>query len=231
MLEIGPGLGTLTIKLAEKSKKVIAVEKDHVLVKILNKELRKNNIDNVEIIQGDILKIINSKQLPGNSYNKVVGSLPFYLTSPFIRQLIETPENRPLQMTLVIQKEVAQRICAWPPGMSLLAVSVQFYARPKIVSYISKKSFWPSPKVNSAIIQITKINVNKKINSREFFKIVRAGFSRPRKLLISNLSKNLSLDKIKVESWLCKNNIQPDQRAETLNVEDWIKLIKNLKIK
>jgi len=109
-----------------------------------------------------------------------------------------------------------------------LAVSVQFYAKPEIISLVSKKSFWPSPKVDSAIIKISAFNQPRKsaFNQR-FFKIVRAGFSQPRKQLINNLSKKLGIDKIKVRDWLLKNKIQPTQRAETLNLEDWINLTKS----
>jgi len=163
----------------------------------------------------------------------------------------------------MVQKEVAQRIVARPPEskrinpplrpslplghMSILAVSVQFYAKAEIISYISKRAFWPSPKVDSAIIKIKPlINTDKRlINADLFFKIVKAGFSQPRKQLINNLSKNLKvdelklistrrslalarvIDKIKVRDWLLKNKIQPAQRAETLDIEDWQNLTKS----
>jgi 16S rRNA (adenine1518-N6/adenine1519-N6)-dimethyltransferase len=129
-------------------------------------------------------------------------------------------------MVLIVQKEVAQRICAKAPDMNLLAVSVQFYARPKIISYISKKSFWPQPKVDSAIIKITTDDKQSAIDGDLFFKIVKAGFSQPRKQLINNLSKKLKIDKMKIGAWLWRNNIQPNQRAETLSVKDWLKLTK-----
>lgn len=249
VLEIGPGLGNLTFELAKKVKKIIAVEKDQNLARILNDELRIKNIKNVEIIFADIRKILNSTTAPfqgaglpspylraeakfliPNSY-KVVANLPFYLTAPVIRKFLET-ENPPEQMVLVLQKEVAQRICAKPPKMNLLAVSVQFYAKPKIISYISKKSFWPQPKVDSAIIKIIPHKSKAiDINPSLFFKIVKAGFSQPRKMLINNLSKCLGIDKIRIKNWLLKNNIQPTQRAETLSIENWLNLVKSFKIK
>ncbi len=132
-------------------------------------------------------------------------------------------------MILMVQKEVAQRIVARPPDMSLLAVSVQFYAKPEIVSYVSKKSFWPSPKVDSSILRITQINTDRKTDSRRFFQIVKAGFSQPRKQLINNLSRGLKQDREKIKFWLLKNKIQAAQRAETLSVKDWISLIKGFK--
>ncbi len=205
------------------------------MIEILRTTLK--DLRNVEVIQEDILKIFNSQFSIFNKFSifnykyKVVGNLPFYLTAPVIRKFLESVEVRPQQMVLLIQKEVAQRICATPPDMSILAVSVQIYARPEIVSYISKKSFWPSPKVDSAILRINpQINTDiKQINTDLFFKIVKAGFSQPRKQLINNLSKELNLEKEKVQNWLLENNIQPTQRAETLSVDDWIKLTKTIK--
>jgi len=230
VLEIGPGLGVLTQELAKKVKKVVAVEKDPKMVTVLEETLK--DYKNVEIIQGDILKFqisgfkfqINPKYQITNY--KIVASLPFYLAAPVIRKSLEF-KNPPESMTLIIQKEVARRIAARPPKMNLLAASVQFYAEPKIISYISRKSFWPQPKVDAAIIKII-LRINNytpdELLSKEFFRIVKAGFSQPRKLLINNLSKKLKVDKIKVEAWLWKSNIQPSQRAEALNIENWISL-------
>lgn len=225
ILEIGPGIGTLTIELAKKVKKVVAIEKDLKMVEILKETLK--DYENVEIVKGDILKTQNSK-LKTINY-KVAGNLPFYLTAPVIRKFLELPEARPRAMVLVIQKEVGQRICAKPPQMSILAVSVQFYAKSEIISYVSKKSFWPRPKVDSAILRITPpINTDRKlINADLFFRIVKAGFSHPRKQLINNLLKELKPDREKVKDWLLKNNIRPSQRAETLTVKDWTSLTKN----
>ncbi len=133
----------------------------------------------------------------------------------------------------MIQKEVAQRICATVGDMNLLAVSVQFYATPKIISYVSKNCFWPAPKIDSAIIKITPRSQTFRptgglTSPDKFFKIVKAGFSQPRKQLGGNLSKILKLEKTKVEEWLLKNNIQPTQRAQTLSIEDWKNLTDSL---
>jgi 16S rRNA (adenine1518-N6/adenine1519-N6)-dimethyltransferase len=225
VLEVGPGIGNLTTELAKRVKKVITIEKDKKMVEILRETLK--NFTNIEIIEGDILKI-NLKPYTSKPY-KVVANIPYYLTSPLIRKFLECNEERPRYMILMVQKEVAQRIVARPPDMSILAVSVQFYAKPEIISLVSKKSFWPQPKVDSAIIKIKPlINTDKKlINADLFFKIVKAGFSQPRKQLINNFSKGLKFDKKKVEVWFWKNKIQPTQRAETLNLEDWINLTKS----
>ncbi|PIV45330.1 MAG: ribosomal RNA small subunit methyltransferase A [Candidatus Nealsonbacteria bacterium CG02_land_8_20_14_3_00_37_10] len=228
VLEIGPGFGALTIELAKFAKKIVAAEKDPSMTRILNNELRIMEIKNVEIVQSDILKI-NPKayNLKPKTY-KIVTNLPFYLTAPVIRKFLES-DCQPKEMILMVQKEVGQRICAKPPDMNLLAVSVQIYAEAKIINYVSKKSFWPQPKVDSALIRITPlINADRKlINADLFFKIVKAGFSQPRKQIINNFSQKLKIDKKKVGSWLLKNNIQPIQRAETLDIEDWIKLTEN----
>ncbi|XOA42702.1 MAG: 16S rRNA (adenine(1518)-N(6)/adenine(1519)-N(6))-dimethyltransferase RsmA [Candidatus Nealsonbacteria bacterium] len=226
VLEIGPGIGNLTLELAKKAKKVIAIEKDKKMCEVLKEVLDCQNIGNVKIIKGDVLKIKNGSMVKWLNNYKVVANLPYYITSPVIRKFLEI-ENQPKEIVLMVQKEVARRICSQPPKMSILAVSVQFYAEPKIISFVSKKSFWPQPKVDSAIIKITP----KKISTRtvlvdSFFKIVKAGFSHPRKQLINNFSKELKMSKEKVKKWLLKNGIQPIQRAETLSVKDWLKLVK-----
>ena len=227
VLEIGPGIGNLTQELAKKVKKVIAIEKDPKMIEILKETLK--DYENVEIIKGDILELDpRTYNLKAKIY-KIVGNLPFYLTAPVIRKFLEAVEVKPRQMTFVIQKEVGQRICAKPPRMSILAVSVQFYAKPEIISYVSRKSFWPQPKVDGVILRITPLigAFRKMINAGLFFKIVKAGFSHPRKQLINNLSKGLKFNREKVKDWLLKNNIQPNQRAETLTVKDWIVLTRN----
>jgi 16S rRNA (adenine1518-N6/adenine1519-N6)-dimethyltransferase len=260
VLEIGPGLGVLTQELAKKAGRVIAVEKDPSMVKVLKELLGSRatakeeeedlsssptraaakgkeenlfsspcwNVRNVRIVKDDILKINPKYYIIPNTKYKIVANLPFYLTVPVIRKFLES-NYQPREMILIVQKEVGQRICAKPPDMNLLAVSVQIYAKPEIVSYISKNSFWPKPKVDSAIIRIAPlINADRKlINADLFFKIVRAGFSQPRKQLLNNLSKTLKFNKEKTKSWLLKNKIQPIQRAETLKVCDWINLTKS----
>ncbi len=224
VLEIGPGLGTITQEIAKKVKTVIAIEKDKKMCEIMKETL--SDLNNIEIINQDVLKIFNS-QFSISNY-KVVGNLPFYITAPVIRKFLET-KNQPKEMIFMIQKEVGQRICAKPPKMSLLAVSVQFYAKPKIVSYLPKNSFWPQPKVNSTIIKIIP-QKQTIVNAKLFFEVVKAGFAHPRKQLRNNLSKRLKMNKEKTEQWLLRNNIQPNQRAETLKVQDWINLTKTIKM-
>jgi len=240
VLEIGPGIGTLTLELVKKVKKVLAVEKDSRMVEILKETLK--SFGNIKIIQGDILKINPVSNLKLKNY-KIVANIPYYLTSPLIRNFLEE-KNQPKEMILMVQKEVAQRICAKPPEskrinpllhpslplghMSILAVSVQFYAQPKIMNFVSKKSFWPQPKVDSAIIKITpKKLLTSQSFGNLFFKIVKAGFSQPRKQILNNLTKSLKLNKEEVKFWLQKNKILPEQRAETLTLKDWKNLAKS----
>jgi len=233
VLEIGPGIGTLTQELAKRVKKVIAVEKDKKMIKILHETLR--NFTNVEITQGDILKLpVTRYSLPVTAY-KIIANLPYYIVSPVIRKFLET-KNSPKEMILMVQKEVAQRICSKPPKMNLLAISVQFYAKPETLFLVPKESFWPKPKVDGAVIKISRIRTNlPQINTNSFFRIVKAGFSQPRKQIVNSLSKGLALslpnglklDKEEVKGWLLKNKIKPIQRAETLSVKDWIRLTKN----
>ena len=126
---------------------------------------------------------------------KVVANIPYYLTSPLIRKFLES-DNQPTEIVLMLQKEVAQRICAEPPNMNLLAVSVQFYAEPKIISFVSKNCFWPAPKVDSAIIKIVP-GQKPEISPDLFFKVVKAGFAHPRKQLVNNLTTLKSVDGVK----------------------------------
>lgn len=218
VLEIGPGFGVLTKEIAKTAKKVTAVEKDKKLCEALKKELKDYN--NVEIINEDVLSL----GFQVISY-KVVANLPFYITAPVIRKFLEA-ENPPKEMVLIMQKEVAQRIAAKPPKMSILAVSVQIYAEPKIISYISKNSFYPKPKVDAAILKITLCG--RPGLPQNFFRIVKAGFKAPRKQLINNLSAGLGKPKQDILIWLEKNNIDPKKRAETLTINDWINLYKML---
>jgi len=226
ILEIGPGIGTLTKELAQKARKVVAVEKDRKMMQILKETLRDSK--NIEIINADALKIIPEFLFQKNNY-KVVANLPYNIASAVIRKFLES-ENPPKEMILMVQKEVAQRICAKVPDMNILAISVQFYSEPKILFYVSKNYFWPKPKVDGAIIKLETKNRKRKIDKNLFFKIVKAGFSQPRKQILNNLSKVLKLDKEKTKIWLKKCDIKENQRAETLKIKDWLKLVKNYTI-
>ncbi len=222
VLEIGPGLGVLTKALAERAQKVVAVEKDPAMVDILLRTVAKEH-PNVDIVEGDVLKIENWKLKIKENY-RVVANLPYYIAAPVIRMFLEA-KVQPRVMVLMVQKEVAQRICAKPPKMSLLAVSVQAYAVPEIISIVPKNAFWPQPKVDSAIIKITPTALIRQLaDPTEFFTIVKAGFKHPRKQLASNLSKGLGIPKEEISLLLAQNGIEPVARAETLSIKDWIRL-------
>ncbi len=213
VLEIGPGLGALTLGLSQKAKKIISVEKDPLMCKILKKTL--SDVNNVKVLNKDILKI----DLSQFKDFKVVANLPYYIVSPVIRKLLEEASLK--EIYLMVQKEVAERITASPPNMSILAVSVQFYGNPEILFNVSKNSFWPKPKVDSSFLKITP-EYKYKVDSNLFFKIVKLGFSQPRKQLLNNLSKEVDKDKIK--RILLKEGLNPKARAETLSIKDWVKL-------
>jgi 16S rRNA (adenine1518-N6/adenine1519-N6)-dimethyltransferase len=281
VLEIGPGLGTLTQELAKRVKKVIAVEIDKKLVEILKERLQ--NYHNIDIIQEDILKIKDLRpqtrtfgsvrgRFKIKEY-KVVANLPYNITGAVLRQFLSVEKcpsceagfaplqrdprqfvcwPQPTLMVLMVQKEVGQRICAQPPKMSLLSVMVQFYAQPKIISYVSKNNFWPRPRVDSAILRITtrinadqdadqrryttQINADRDADKRRdlcesaFFEVVRAGFSSPRKFLLNNLVKSGLLKKEEGGNFFQELNFNPKIRAQELSVEDWIKLYNKMQI-
>ncbi|MFH1308452.1 MAG: 16S rRNA (adenine(1518)-N(6)/adenine(1519)-N(6))-dimethyltransferase RsmA [Patescibacteria group bacterium] len=202
VLEIGPGLGVLTNELSKRCKKIIAVEKDEKMLEVL----KDRNYPNIELINKDILK--TTIQLP-EKY-KLIANLPYYITSPIIRMFLE--KDQPELMVLMIQKEVAQRICA-KNKLSVLSVSVQFYADAKIIKYVSRNCFYPVPKVDSAIIKIIPKQIPN-IDVKKFFQLVKMGFSSKRKKLKNNLKG------------IIKKEIDFDLnlRAEDLSVNDWIKL-------
>ena len=221
ILEIGPGTGNLTAKLLETGNRVLAIEKDSEMMDILKKRFADK--ENFELRNGDILEF--DETTIAEPY-KIAANLPFYLTAPLIRKFLES-KKPPLSMTIIVQKEVAQRICAKPPQMSLLAISVQFYSKPETVSYVSKGCFWPVPKVDCAILKIvpeTKAGERGGEYADKFFRVVKAGFSHPRKQLARNLANEMKLPRQKTDPWLENNGIKPNQRAETLSVENWIRL-------
>lgn len=221
VLEIGPGLGILTNELCERAGKVIAVEKDEKLAKILKRTTKEFN--NLEIINQDILrtKIYN---LQPRTY-KLVANLPYNIAGPILRKFLES-ENKPFLMILMLQKEVAEKIVAAPGQMSILSVSVRFYADSEIIEIVPDSDFWPSPKVDSAIIKISNIKKKSKIDTKNFFRCVRIGFSSPRKTLLNNLAAGYKLDKENIKNILEKIKLNEFVRAQELSINDWQKLIR-----
>jgi len=222
ILEVGPGIGTLTQELSKAAKNVISIEKDYAMVEILKETLA--DVTNVEVIQGNALTYEN---YPLPEHYKIVANIPYYLTSPIIRKFLEE-KHQPKDIVLMVQKEVAQRICATVPNMSILSVSIQFYATPKIITYVSKECFWPKPTIDSAILKITPLQDKHDVPTDDFFKVVKAGFMWPRKQLGGNLANVLKRDKKIVSDWLLQQNIDPKRRAETLTIQDWLNLTHSL---
>ncbi|MFH1393146.1 MAG: 16S rRNA (adenine(1518)-N(6)/adenine(1519)-N(6))-dimethyltransferase RsmA [Patescibacteria group bacterium] len=233
IIEIGPGLGTLTQELSKSGAKIIAIEKDPVMINILSETLA--DYKNIKIIHSDARQISMSDIDVGHRYKKykIVANLPYNVATFLIHQWLES-EKPPESMILMIQKEVAQRIIAKPPRMNLLAVSIQFYAEAKIVDYVPAEAFWPRPKVDSAIIKITPIKKRSQKTRNVFFMVAKAGFSQPRKQLASNLAKKLNIPKEKILEIFnnfppkadqpMAENISERARAENLSLEQWVLL-------
>jgi len=222
VLEIGAGLGSLTRELAVCAKRVAAVEIDSRLVHILKKVMKP--FANAVIIEGDILKLDPESLVSSPGY-LVVANIPYYITSAVIRHLLEARE-KPARMVLTVQKEVAERICAKPGEMNLLALSVQVYGKPGIEEDIPAAAFYPVPEVDSAVLRI-ELFLSPAIPSAllgVFFLLAKAGFSQKRKTLRNSLSGGLRLPPSQVEAMLKSAGIDPQRRAETLSIDEWARL-------
>jgi 16S rRNA (adenine1518-N6/adenine1519-N6)-dimethyltransferase len=219
VLEIGPGLGSLTRYLAVSAREVIAVELDENLLPPLRAVLAP--YQNIRLIHGDILKLSPNDLITEKEYI-VVANIPYYITSAVIRHLLEN-EPKPRRIVLTIQKEVAQRICARPGDMSLLALSVQVYGKPRIAEHIPAGAFFPAPKVDSAVlcVDIYSSPLIKEELLEPFFKLIKAGFSQKRKTLRNSLSSGLHISPTDAAGLLTRANIDPQRRAETLSIEEW----------
>ncbi len=235
-LEIGPGLGFLTEKLASRVKKVIAIELDDKLAEVLRQRLKQRGVENVEVINENVLDLnIDSFSLEkrgwGEVFNgyKIVANLPYNITSVFLRKFLEA-ENKPVSLTLMLQKEVAERIVAKNGKMSILAVAIGFYAKSTILFNVLANNFYPTPKVDSAVISIftTSDYLSSGLveNEKDFFRLVKHGFSSKRKMLKKNLSGGYHLPVEEVVRRIKKVGLSEKARAEELLVEDWINLLK-----
>ncbi len=219
VLEIGPGLGTLTSELLRRSGSVVAVEFDAELARKLPAQFPGKNL---KVVSGDIMKF-DLSTLPNNY--KVVANIPYYITSKIVHILM-TSNNKPSTVVLLVQKEVAQRLAAKPGKMSILSVSAQIFADVSLGEIVPAKSFTPMPKVDSQIVILKTKNspFNAGLKEVDFFKVVKAGFSSRRKKLRSSLSGGLNIPKSETEKLLGKAGISPNVRAESLSLDDWIRL-------
>lgn len=233
-LEVGPGFGILTEQLVKNCRQVLGVELDKSLLFFLKKKFKLQ--ENFKLIEGDILKIKNQEladKLGSESY-KLVANIPYAITKPIIQKFLNFVP-RPTEITVLVQKEVAKKITARPGEMSLLAISVQFYGRPKIVDIVSKESFYPVPKVDSAILKI-EINPNslpaefsriltlkqqQNFQAKKFWQLVKISFSSPRKQLQNNLANGFNISNSEVKIRLAKVGLKELCRAQDLSLEDW----------
>ena len=222
VLEIGAGLGSLTRYLAVRAGSVIAVELDANLIPPLEHVLSPYH--NVLVVQGDILELDLAQLIQAPDY-LVVANIPYYITSALIRHLLDS-SVRPKRIVLTVQREVAARICAAPGEMSLLALSVQVFGQPQIMAHIPAGAFYPSPKIDSAVVRID-LYPSTVIPSpllETFFHLARAGFSQKRKTLRNSLTGGLALKPSEAERLLQAAGLDPRRRAETLNLDEWGRL-------
>lgn len=219
VLEIGPGLGTLTSELLRQAKNVVAVEFDAELARKLPAQFPGKNL---EVITSDILSF-DLSILPKNYV--VVANVPYYITSKIV-QLLMTAKNKPKTAVLLVQKEVAQRLAAKPGNMSILGISAQLFAEVSLGDIVLASFFTPPPKVDSQIVilKTRQTPFLTDVDEKDFFRVVKAGFSAKRKKLRSSLSGGLKIDKSEVEAILQRAGISPDFRAEELDLGQWVKL-------
>jgi 16S rRNA (adenine1518-N6/adenine1519-N6)-dimethyltransferase len=223
VVEIGPGLGTLTELLVARAQEVIAVEFDEALARSLPERVQATNLT---VVEQDILSF-DFTELPNNY--KIIANIPYYLTSNLIRVISETP-NQPAAAVLLVQKEVAQRVAAAPGDMSLLSVTAQFYWQVRLAREVPAILFTPPPKVDSQILVLERRAqvLFDDVEPRQFFRVVKAGFAQRRKTLLNSLSAGLSLPRETVAA-LCESvEIDPRRRAQTLSLEEWYNLYQSL---
>ena len=228
VIEVGPGFGVLTRELAKNSKKVISIELDSRLFPVLDYTLEE--FDNVKIIEGDVLKI-NLKEVIEEEFGgekiSVAANLPYYITTPIITMLLEG--RYPIKRIVVmVQKEVALRLAAEAGSKDYGAISVltRYYTNPRIVTIVPADSFYPSPKVDSAVVCLEvcdRPNVNVK-DEKMFFKVVKGAFSQRRKTLLNCLSSSFGLDKETTAEKIRNCGIEPGIRGEKLSIEEFARL-------
>lgn len=234
VIEIGPGLGVLTQALLAKGANVAAIEKDKELIPVLEENLKEfknacgEQSRTMKILNDDFLAIGLDKLISDfDGYYKVVSNIPYYITSPVLRKIL-TAEKKPQEIVFLVQREVAERIAAKPGDMSVISVFVQFYGTPSVEKIVKPESFWPAPKVESAIL---KIVLNKKPalagdELKKFWRLVKIGFSSRRKTLANNLAAGFRIKPIEIRDSLKGLGFTDKTRAQELSMEDWLKLFR-----
>jgi 16S rRNA (adenine1518-N6/adenine1519-N6)-dimethyltransferase len=222
VVEIGPGLGALTSLLVKKSGRVQAVELDQSLIPPLTRNLRQPDGSippNLQILHGDALKF----PLPSHPY-KLVANIPYYITSPILNHFLQPKrpaERRPGLIVLLVQKEVAEKVCAGPGDHSVLSLQVQVFGKPELLAKVGKNCFYPPPKVDSAILRITPYGEPLIPDTARFLRLIHAAFSQRRKTLLNSLGNGLNLPKEKIAELLAKAGIKPSARPQELDIADW----------
>lgn len=222
VLEVGAGTGVLTVELAKRAQRVVAVELDQGILPILRESTAR--FPQVEILPYDLLQV-DPSQVFGKEPYKLVANLPYYITALTLRHFLESP-NPPALLVVMVQKEVAERLTAAPGDMSLLALSVQFYGTPHLIVSVPAAAFYPPPRVDSAIVRVNLFGEPPLDGAlrEKFFRLARAGFAEKRKQLHNSLARNLQVSQETVGSWLATAGIDPMRRAETLALEEWLLL-------
>lgn len=214
ILEVGPGLGVMTDELAKTEAQIVAVETDHNLVELLRRRLPEN----VRVEEADIMKF-NLAELPADY--KVVANVPYYITSPIIRLLMES-KNPPTQSVLLIQKEVAERIASKPGDMSILALSVQYYADVELVVDVPRDRFYPIPNVDSTVIKLVRKDQPAfEADTAKLFRLIKAGFGEKRKQLRNSLSGGLQMTSDEAAGLIEQAGLKETARAQELSLEQW----------
>ena len=230
VLEIGPGIGTITYEMAKTAKKVVAIEIDQSLMPILDQNLEE--FDNAKVINEDILKVdlknLVEEEFSGESF-KVVSNLPYYITTPIIEKLITTglPCN---DMTIMVQKEVAERMVAGEKDKeySSLSVFIKFYTDAKVIVNLPKSVFMPQPKIDSTILNLKLRIYDENVDQETLFKLVRAGFNKRRKTILNSMSDVVDKEDLKVA--FEKTGLKANLRAENLSIDDYIKLANQINL-
>ena len=220
ILEVGPGRGFLTKALAERAGRVVAVELDDALIPSLREQF--TDCDNVEIVEGDA-RMVDIDCLVGTATEyKVVANLPYYAATPIVRRFLES-HHKPTTLVVMVQREVGQEMTASPGKMGILSIATQIYGSPRIVTSVPPKAFRPSPNVTSAVVRIdTYAEPAVKFDSADnFFTLVRAGFSAPRKQIHNSLKNGLEVGPERVMALLKNAGISPTRRAQTLSIDEW----------
>lgn len=222
VLEVGAGSGVLTRELAKRAERVVAVELERDMLALLSETTLA--YANVEVLARNLLSV-DPTQVFGQRAYKLIANLPYYITAPTFRHFLESA-NPPRLLVVMVQHEVAQRIVAGPGDLSLLAVSIQFYGQPQIIAQVPARAFYPAPKVDSAILRVD-VSSEAPLMPEErnsFFRVVQAGFSQRRKQLHNSLVHGLHCKNEEVHTWLTRAEIDPSRRAQTLSIEEWLRL-------